>query len=479
MTFVEAFLQHSGDKPALHFPDSNEPAVSYADLERMTNSLIARMLDNGVASGSIVAVDVANDLLHAVLLLGCARAGIATIAGLPGHLGDVLRVTALVTDRPSAAANPIATTDVRLIVLDAGWLDGAGTGLERLNLIQPRPDDLCRIMLTSGSTGKPKGVALTYQMVEERLLSYSHAFGPQFARFGKIMCGMKLSSSLGFGFLFYSVMRGGLFCSDSADFDRITAAIKQHRIEVLMAAPFMLAELLAFCDAQAKPFAPVALAMTAGSLVSPSLGRKIKGRLCDELVIFYGTTETGVVASTSEFGEPGDVGSVVEGRQVDIVGFNGEILASGERGTIRITARAAPLPYFDMPDLAEKSLRHSFSPGDIGFIDSRGHLIIQGRSDDLINAGGTKVTPELLEQALSAAPGVRDCGVLRERDNLGIDRIVAFLVLLPQWNQAAFLAYCETAIVRELLPSKFVLVQQIPRNQNGKIDRAALAKLSG
>jgi acyl-coenzyme A synthetase/AMP-(fatty) acid ligase len=52
-------------------------------------------------------------------------------------------------------------------------------------------------------------------------------------------------------------------------------------------------------------------------------------------------------------------------------------------------------------------------------------------------------------------------------------------VLGPQWNQTSFLAYCETAIMRELLPSKFVLVQQIPRNQNGKIDRAALAKLSG
>jgi acyl-CoA synthetase (AMP-forming)/AMP-acid ligase II len=478
MTFVDAFLQHSGDKPALLFLDSHKGTVSYAELERMTGCVLRRLFDNGAVQGGIVAVDVANDLLHAVLLLSCARAGIATIAGPPGVVGDDLKITALLTDKTSAAATSIQASTIRSVIVDENWLEPA-TGEAKPDFNPPGPDDLCRIMLTSGSTGRPKGVALTYAMVEERLHSYSHAFGPKFASLTNLMCAMKLSSSLGFGFLFYAAMRGGFFCSDSSDFDKITAAIKQHQLEVLIAAPSMLAELLAYCDTRAKPFTPVPLAMTAGSLVSPSLGRKIKGRLCDELVVFYGTTETGVVASTAEFGEPGDVGSVVEGRQVDIVGFNGEILAPGERGTIRISARGAAVPYFDMPDLAERKLRHSFSPGDIGFINGSGHLVIQGRSDDLINVGGTKVTPELLEQAISAAPGVRDCGVLRERDNLGIDRIIACLVLGPQWNQTSFLAYCETAIMRELLPSKFVLVQQIPRNQNGKIDRAALAKLSG
>ena len=105
-------------------------------------------------------------------------------------------------------------------------------------------------------------------------------------------------------------------------------------------------------------------------------------------------------------------------------------------------------------------------------------MVLRGRSDDLINAGGTKVTPEQLEQALASAPGIKDCAVLRERDPLGIDRIVAFLVLNAFWNQEAFLGYCESHIVRELLPSKFVVVQQIPRNQNQKIDRKALAALA-
>lgn len=475
MTFVDDFFGHPVDYPAMHFLDLSRGAISYAELERMTSSVILRLFSANVVRGSIVAIEIADDLLHAVVLIACARAGIATIAGHPGRAGHRLKIAGLVSDKPGAG--PTTTPELRLLAVDANWLDPA-TDKAKPQLVSPNPDDLCRIMLTSGSTGRPKGVALTYAMVEERLLSYSHAFGTQFPTLSNVMCSMKLSSSLGFGFLFYSVMRGGFFCSDSSHFEKITAAVAQHRIEALIAAPYILTELIAYCDAQTTVFEPVPLVMTAGSLVAPALVQKVKNRLCDELVVFYGTTETGVIASTSDFGESGDVGSVVKGRHVDIIGGNGEVLEQDQQGIIRISASAGPLPFFDLPDLEARSPRDSFSPGDIGFINGARHVVIQGRSDDLINAGGTKVTFELLEQAISSAPGIADCAVLRERDNFGIDRIVAFLVLGPQWDQPAFMAHCESALSRDLLPSKFVLLKQIPRNQNGKIDRVALAKVS-
>jgi acyl-coenzyme A synthetase/AMP-(fatty) acid ligase len=85
-----------------------------------------------------------------------------------------------------------------------------------------------------------------------------------------------------------------------------------------------------------------------------------------------------------------------------------------------------------------------------------------------------------LEQSIAAAPGVRDCGIVCARDQLGIDRITAVLVLDPfVWGQAKFLSYCEANIIRDFLPAKFVLTKQIQRNPNNKIDRQALAKLAG
>ena len=106
--------------------------------------------------------------------------------------------------------------------------------------------------------------------------------------------------------------------------------------------------------------------------------------------------------------------------------------------------------------------------------------MVHGRADNVINIGGTKTTFELLEQSIAAAPGVRDCGVVCVRDQLGIDRITAVLVLDQfVWNQATFLSYCEANIIRDFLPTKFVLAKQIQRNRNNKIDRQALAELAG
>ena len=468
--FVDAFSRHADDKPALLFLDSKTGEVSYRDLEKMIASFSSRLFAAGVRSNQIVAVDIVDDFLHAVALLSCARAAIATIAGLPGALGDELPVAAALIDR-----NMDATSAIPTLMVDQSWL---ASDVIEFEFQPPKPDDLCRIMLTSGSTGRPKGVALTYDMVDERMISYAHAFGADFPGCHRIMCSMKLSSSLGFGFLFHAVMRGDLFCSDSSDFDRITATIRDQQIDVLIAAPFILAELVAYCDSNSRAFTPVPLTMTAGSLVSPMLITQIKQKISRELVIFYGTTETGVIATTRASSDPGDVGRVVDGRRVEIVGLEASSTRPGEVGTIKVTSSSGILPYFDLADLATRSPRTSFSPGDLGFINPNGHVIIRGRSDDLINAGGTKVTPELLEQALAAAPGIKDCGVLRDRDLLGIDRVVAFLVLSPFWNESAFLAHCEANIVRDLLPSKFVVVQQIPRNQNQKIDRRALAALA-
>ena len=334
-------------------------------------------------------------------------------------------------------------------------------------------------MLTSGSTGQPKGVALTYRMVQERIDAFPNVFGSEFAEYRGLMCGMRLSSSLGYAFLFYSLARGGLFCSDSTDFDKIVGAISRFGLQALITTPFTLAEFIARCEQDANVrFPRLPLVLTAGSLASPQLTRRVRDLLCDRLIVFYGTTETGVISTAEGDLAVGDVGTSVAARRVEIVDADGRKVPDGELGTIRIRAASGALPYFDLSDWQQKTPKESFSPGDVGLINSLGHLVIHGREDNVINIGGTKTTFELLEQSILAAPGVRDCGVVCRRDPLGIDRITAVLVLDPFWDQARFLAHCEANIIRDFLPSKFVLATQIQRNRNNKIDREALAKLA-
>jgi hypothetical protein len=96
-------------------------------------------------------------------------------------------------------------------------------------------------------------------MVQERINSFLYAFGSEFPNHSRIICGMRLSSSLGFAFLFYTLARGGLFCSDSVDFDKITGAIKGLDIGLMITTPYTLAELVSYCEASGSRFERVPL----------------------------------------------------------------------------------------------------------------------------------------------------------------------------------------------------------------------------
>jgi acyl-coenzyme A synthetase/AMP-(fatty) acid ligase len=78
--------------------------------------------------------------------------------------------------------------------------------------------------------------------------------------------------------------------------------------------------------------------MTAGSLVSRELATRVRDLICERLVLFYGTTETGVIASLWEPGESGDVGIPVPGIRADIIGPDGHPVPAGQVGAVRIHA---------------------------------------------------------------------------------------------------------------------------------------------
>ncbi len=84
---------------------------------------------------------------------------------------------------------------------------------------------------------------------------------------------------------------------------------------------------------------------------------------------------------------------------------------------------------------------------------------------------------ELLEKAIAAAPGVSDCGVVRELDILGNERFLALIVTRNHWDGKRFVEHCERTIAREFLPWNVVPVSRIPRDRNGHVDRNALAEL--
>jgi len=471
MSFTSAIFSRPdiGDRPAFYFPDSQFDPITFRALDSITQNVARRIAQLGILPNELVALDLSNEYLHAVLLVSCARAGIATVSGVPGSLAGIA-VKATFSDR-----QPMRTELYPVHAVTQQWLSDS-VDQSPYRFPQVSGDQLCRVMLTSGTTGTPKVSYLTYDMVQERIDSYLPAFGQDFAGATNVMCGMQLSSSLGFGFLFNALARGASYCADSKDFDQLSAAIKKLDIRVLIVSPATLAELLRYCETHGRTTRLVENIYTAGSLIGPELESRVRGVLCDKLVVFYGTTETGVVAVRASPGTLGDVGTIVASKRVEILGEDGKEKPQGQSGAIRIRNVDGSASFYDQNGIQERQGIDHFMPGDLGLIDSRHHLIMLGRQDSIINAGGVKTSPELLEQIICSAPGVRDCGVITRRDGMGIDRIVAFLVLRPGWAEGPFLTHCKEKIGHHFLPTKFVILKSIARNANGKIDRQALAR---
>jgi acyl-coenzyme A synthetase/AMP-(fatty) acid ligase len=479
MDFVSAFAFHrryQPDSPAVFFPDVQERPTTYRQLDVLVLNAAVKILAAGMRRGDIAKIKVSDSFVHAVLLLACARLGIVAVSG--DAVEPIFAPKAVIHDSPLPSGGAQWNLIPIRMAVDADWCRAANESLPaELPPYQYNPDDLCRILLTSGSTGVPKAVALTYRMMEERFSSYLAGFGSDFPNCSRILCGMNLTTSLGYLFLFYLLSRGGFFSFDSVNFEKIANCVTEHKIEALITTPYTLAELIKYCENGRGRFPrKVSLVMTAGGLFAPQLRERVLSTLGEQVVLFYGTTETGVISSTNTAGQLGEVGVPIPGRQVEIVGVDDGPAAPGEVGRVRIVASSGDLPFFTPAGWQEKKSSPSYFPGDVGMKGDDGTIVIFGRADGLINVGGTKTSPERLEQIILNAPGILDCGVVSKRDELGIDRIVAFLVPQPFWNQSGFLTYCERNIARDFLPSKFALIPIIPRTPNNKIDREALAR---
>jgi len=449
----------SGHSPALSVPGHVPDAVSYARLLLMVERVAYRLHREGITAPALVGLELSDPLLHIVftLALDGLGAGSLSLSGQPP-----IALDALITDegqRPQSALR-----------VSADWLNDIGP-FARVSPPEPSSDSLQRALLTSGTTGSPKAVGLTRAMIEARLHSYDYTFGARFARCGRLMCTMGLGSSLGYLLLLRMLRQGGMFCIPDTSIDVTARRMALYQVDMLLSAPSTLAEIWAFTQEQRIRWPELKLILTAGSLLPASLARKLRSSVCTNIRTFYGSTETGVIAS-ADAGilnlEAGEVGYIVPGIHVDIKKEN-----ESEAGLLCIRGTANATSYMGEPaDCFDGS---AFYPGDLGMVSADGVLRISGRISNVINLGGVKTTIEAAEAAFSAAPGIVELAARIDPDALGVDRIRLAIVPLPDWNRHRFDAFVRDHVTRAYWPIAVDELPTLPRLANGKIDRRQLA----
>jgi acyl-CoA synthetase (AMP-forming)/AMP-acid ligase II len=163
---------------------------------------------------------------------------------------------------------------------------------------------------------------------------------------------------------------------------------------------------------------------------------------------------------------------------VQAVDDNGKVCKPGAEGHIRFRGDKCISGYVGDPPGSEKFFRDGwFYPGDIGAVTAEGMLVISGRSKNIIDLGGDKINPEVIESVLLSCPGVVHAVALGRANALGIEQVWAAVEARAEVDTESIRAQCARRLAPEMVPVRVFRLAVMPRNAGGKIDRDEVRRL--
>ncbi len=458
-------------------PGATLDIISYGRLERFINNIGHAALSLGLQHGNVVAIQVKNHNFHASIVLALANIGIATLSVREPAFPAGLRIDAFITDEPP---NPGKLGSVKIVHADLAWTEGEGRPIDARHLYRGHGDAVCRISTTSGSTGEAKAVAFSHHMQSARLARYNHAYGARFPDCARFFCDLGLPSSVGFRHLLYILSRGGTMFFPGAEPMDTLQTFELYKVQGLIASPGGLSGFLKFYEENSAFHSNFEIVIATGSPLPATLSQRVRAGLCSNLVYYYGTTETGTVSSAPAHALteiPGAVGYVAPGVTAEIIDGSGQPCRAGSEGVLRVRSPVNVDGYLGDVELSSRLFRDGcFYTGDTGYLRTDGMLVITGREKDVLNLGGDKVKPQIIEEVVTAFGAIGQAAVFTVPNALGVEEVWALIVPNAAVDEKSLRAHCERSLPVGCVPARFVSVERLPRNENGKIERHRLAE---
>jgi len=462
--------------PALLTPGACLNLVNYDHLGLIINNVASRARSVGLERGHTVVLSMRDQLLHVSLILGLTKIGVVTLTAT--NFPSSLRVDAVMSDHGLSPGQGLRT-----IPVDPEWLRGDAPALE--------PDDarcdndICRLVLTSGTTGESKAAAFTHARIAFRSMRHQTIFGHGFAERSRLLLDMGLSTSMAYMTLFYMLSRGGTVAFRGSNPAETLQAFLNFGIDAIVGSPMTLAELVEMQARLPQLIAPFRAIVSIGSVLTPALADRVRACLGTNLISAYGSTEAGVVA-TAPAGvisrREGAVGYITSDVKIDVLDDAGRMLPAGETGRLRIRSEVSANGLLDSANKLAPFSPDGYFPGDLGAVARDGMLVLSGRENAVINIGGNKISPERIEETLASFPLLRDVGAFAVLPPTGIREIGIAIVWQKdvdlQEARSKLQQFLQANLSRTYVPKIFVQIDQIPRNENGKIDRDRLQRIA-
>ncbi len=329
------------------------------------------------------------------------------------------------------------------------------------------PDDTAFVIFTSGSTGRPRGVVLSRRAVHAAALAHAHHLPWRDEDRWLVALPLAHSGGLAAVVRCLAARRPIVLVEEGAEPWPLAEALASSATTLTSLVPTQLTALLD--DPAWRPPPSLRAVLVGGAATPPSLRRRAAERGVPVLVT-YGMTETfGQVATAVPGAAPGSDSAIGPA----LLGVTLTAGTSAHPSRIEVRGDVCMTGYLGEPPLAERHL----ITNDDGWFDERGHLHVAGRRDDVIITGGANVSPLAVEEALRQTPGVLDACVFALPDERWGQIVAAALVTDPaRFTLEGALAHW-AALPASQRPRAVHLLERLPQNATGKIDRRALAQL--
>lgn len=479
MNIVDPILFQCRRQPpaaAICVPGPGIGLISYRRLEQFVHNISRRLHALALPERSIVAISIDDVIFHSAVLLAAMRLGMIVLSLRESEMSLPFKIDALIADGKRSLANA-----GRVVLADLSWTEGDGQPLEAHLLPQTHEDDLCRLVLTSGTSSTPKAVAFSHKRMATSIARLA-TFGNRLANCSRIYCDVPIASSLGFRILIHVLSRGGTAFFPGKDFASTLRVIDDYKVQCLVGSPSGFENLLRWFDTVPSYQSNVEVIYCGGDVLSRSLSDRLRSRICSHLISVYSSTEAGVaaMAHAHEIADvPRAVGFVPPGVTVQIVDASGTLLPPGQEGRVRVRSEYAADGYFGNPEESRKVFRDGwFYPEDLGTLSAAGLLVITGRAHAMLNLGGDKISPESIELVLAQFPGVAEAAAFAMPNEYGNNQVCAIVATRESLDEQALRAHCEAQIPRPFAPVKYLLVESLPHNENGKLDRRRVQEMA-
>ncbi|MDG4648840.1 class I adenylate-forming enzyme family protein [Roseibacterium sp. SDUM158017] len=450
---------------------------SYARLDRAVRGMAGALAAAGLGPGDRLLLRLGNTVEFPVAFLGAIGAGVVPVPSAAGLTSDeVTRLSRLVAPAATLAAPGIALPEGGAPVLGdlRVMMEHAPA-----NFVTGPADRLAYLVFTSGSSGAPKAVAHAHRAILARRMMHEGWYGltpdDRLLHAGAF----NWTFTLGTGLLDpWSVGATALIPAPGTEPATLPLLLRRHDATILAAAPGVFRKLLA-------GDAPLDLprlrhGLSAGEKLPEALRARWRAATGTDLHEALGMSEcsTFLSGSPSRPAPEGTLGHAQAGRRLAVLDARGRDAGTGEVGTLGVH-RSDPglmLGYWSEGGALELPLNGDwFETGDRVARRADGAFVYHGRRDDLITAGGFRVSPVEIEAAFHGAPGVEDCAALAVSPKS--DTTIIALAFAGDATEDRLGALAARALARYKQPRAYLRLAALPRSPNGKLDRRALAEI--